>query len=202
MKILEVARNLLFVSTFALISSQAAAVPITYEGNIGPGQTVSGSVDGSSCGICGDNGIVGLDFWSFSATAGDIINISGERTDINFDHSFSLFSGITGADDSTTLGHTFYSSSFDTLTFLAYADDEMSDPGPFSDPLLSGFNITASGDYTIVVGAGSGQLTPNQNYELTLRGNTPSQVPEPTTLVLMGLGLAGIGYRRKKLKAA
>ncbi len=28
------------------------------------------------------------------------------------------------------------------------------------------------------------------------------QVPEPTTLALMGLGLAGIGYRRKKLKAA
>ncbi|HPQ26683.1 MAG TPA: PEP-CTERM sorting domain-containing protein [Gammaproteobacteria bacterium] len=27
-------------------------------------------------------------------------------------------------------------------------------------------------------------------------------VPEPTTLILMGLGLAGIGYRRKQIKAA
>ncbi len=198
MKTLEVARNLIFVCTFALISSQAAAVPITYEGNIGPGQTVSGSVDGSVCGICGANGIAGLDFWSFSATAGDVITISGERTDINFDHSFSLFSGITGTDDSMTRWHVFLDSSFDTLTFLANADDEMADPGPHGDPLLSGFNITASGDYTIVVGSASFNSAPNQNYELTLRGNTPSQVPEPTTLALMGLGLAGIGWKRRK----
>ena len=27
-------------------------------------------------------------------------------------------------------------------------------------------------------------------------------IPEPTTLALMGLGLAGIGYRRRQLKKA
>jgi len=30
---------------------------------------------------------------------------------------------------------------------------------------------------------------------------TPSSVPEPTTLALMGLGLAGVGYRRRRLAA-
>ena len=36
--------------------------------------------------------------------------------------------------------------------------------------------------------------------QFTQRFSQVSQVPEPTTLALMGLGLAGLGYRRKKVK--
>jgi hypothetical protein len=178
------------------VDPRSARSPISYEGIISPAVPVAGSVDGSACGICGANGIAGLDFWSFIATNGDIVTISGARIDLNFDHSFSLFSGATSADESTTAGHLFFQNSFDTMTFLAFADDQVPHPGPFGDPLLSNFVIPASGIYTIVVGAASSQVAPNSQYSLTVVGH--SGIPEPSTLALAGLGLSFIALRRKR----
>ncbi len=78
----------------------------------------------------------------------------------------------------------------------------------FGDPSLSGVNSTilVGGDLLL----GNGPLGPNAtftirlqesdgtvNYALTLN-TRDSQIPEPTTVALMGLGLAGVGFARKR----
>ncbi len=200
---MTILKTLSYAATAGLLTASAAmAAPIVYEGSIAPGTTVSGTVDGSVCGVCGEGTAGTLDFWSFSGTAGDSITITGTRVDVNFDHSFGLYFGTTSADDSLTAGHAFYGSDFDTMSFLAFADDQISHAGPFGDPLLSGFSLAQTGIYTIVVGAASGQTAPNSAYQLTLEGPTPAAVPLPAGLALLLGGLGGLGILRRKKSAA
>ena len=59
------------------------------------------------------------------------------------------------------------------------------------------FNFVAptTGDYGMVL-AGGNDAFKSFNFTVTLSGNT-SQVPEPTTMMLLGLGLDGLGFMRR-----
>ncbi len=82
--------------------------------------------------------------------------------------------------------------------FASRVDDELGgrDYMDFFDGLISG----AGGTDVISFGLRDNGGTPNQPFILAQRPNTVTggpQIPEPTTMILMGLGLAGVALRNK-----
>ena len=188
--------SLLAMFSLMFIFGNAQAVPIIYEGSLTSGVTVNGDVPQNSY---SDSST--WDFWSFSGVAGDVVTIILDRTSDQMDPGVELFFGLGG----DTAGLTAFGNNPPNdglLTYLTSDDDGGSDtpPGPFSNSLISGFTLASTGTYTIaaydVLGASTGPWT----YALTARGFTGS-VPEPVSIALFGLGLAGIGFARKKKSA-
>jgi hypothetical protein len=172
------------------------AAPITYEGTLTPGVTVSGTV--SASGFINEDA-AGTDFWRFFGTAGDVVTIRGDRTNDQLDLAFSLYFGETTADESEFLVFVDWGG----LTFLAFADDEIPHPGPWGDPLLENFLLPSTGVYTIAIGGfASGASTAPYTYDLVMTGATPVAVPAPGALALIGVGLLGLGLVRRRRPTA
>ena len=179
-------RKIVYSAVTALslyLSANAVAIPITYEGNL--------TNDVTEFGFIND---LGSDWWTFSGTAGDSINLTVNRLDADLDPAFDLFFGFGDTD---------------LLTSVASADDNVAEfpglAGPFSDPQLLSFLLPSTGIYSVNVwdflSNGQDFITPN--YQITL-GTPPTgpveqgQVPVPATLLLFGLGLIGMGLSRRK----
>jgi hypothetical protein len=188
---MNVLLKLLAASAFVAATTAAQAVPIKYEGELAlPDSSVAGSVGGFGyVREIADQ----VDFWSFTAHAGDLITISGIRTDAALDPTLDVLFGVTSADDS--LFRT--GQSWADLQFIGTSDDVVEPPaGPFGDPVLT-FLAPSSGNYTIVIGGSGSEGEGPYAYSLSL--SAVQAVPEPSTLLLMMAGLAcvaGVARRR------
>lgn len=175
-------------------ATTANAVPIMFEGDLTDGAVHNGAVVQTS----GIGAPDVWDFWTFSANAGDNITVTALRLEAGLDTGFSIW---FGTEDDTT-DYTSISGNGASSTFIAFADDDLPNPGPFGDPQHA-FVAANTGIYTVAVVSvlsdtcGTDQLC---DYTIQVIGSTAT-IPEPGTLALFGLGLAGLGFARRKRAA-
>lgn len=183
-------------STFAQKPDPATIVkigntPISYFPKIEKGDF--GPFSHTATNGCGNLGTIqspgSWDYHFFNATAGDNIHIEVHRLVDGMDPAASLFLGVT--DDSNGVFAT--SSTNPDLTFIAFADDELSPPHAsnpcgFGDPVFD-VAIAVTGEYTLAVydflGAG-----PDASYEIHISGARNFKVPTVAQWGMVALVLA------------
>jgi len=187
-------RKFLVGAAIAIAGVAAWAGPVPYEGVLVPLVPATGEVGGFSWFL--EDGSQ-VDYWRFAGVAGQTVTFSVDRLNGNLDPALSFYSGITSADTSL------FSASGDWggLTYIGSLDDEhpaFLKPGPGGDPFGS-FVLASTGNYTVVVGGSDSTDAGSYPYRLTMSVATP--VPEPEVWALFGLGLAGVGFLRRRRPA-
>lgn len=128
------------------------------------------------------------DWWSFEATAGDNLSLRVDRITSGLDPALTLYYRALG-------GH---------MIYVAAGDDELPSAvrGPWGDPFVQ-YNADYTGTYFAKVWSFASADLPHYDYRITLNGATDAtDVPEPGSLALLAIGIAGLGICRKKLASA
>lgn len=175
-----------------LASIGASAAPVVYDGALFPGLTRAGNVPTGDGWI--NNRGSEVDYWFFSAVTGSMVTILVHPLDPRLDPAFSFYRGLTAADTSQF-------SNFDDWGGMTFIDFGATLTGAGADAQWS-FTAPSAALYTIAVGgwdsvgcpAACGAASGPYAYAITVTGNTP----EPMTLALVGIGVAGLGFARRK----
>jgi hypothetical protein len=177
------------------IGGVAHAVPITYEGLLVAFETrtdsipTTGNFDSASSDVS--------DYWGFiPQESGLPWDIAAFRQEQAFDPALWVFEGFF--DDTADFAGGF-SSEIDEGDpgFLAFADDEISQPGPFGDPRAI-LDLQQGTFYTfIVTNFESGPDDGDGVFPYRIRV-VPIPVPAALPLLVTAFGLMGyLGYRRR-----
>jgi hypothetical protein len=186
-------RNVLAGVALTAATVVAGAAPVVYEGVLVPSVPDTGSVGGFSWFL--ETGAQ-VDFWRFAGVAGQTVTFDVSRLNGNLDPAMSFYSGITSADTSLFKA----SSSWGGMTFIGSLDDEHPPaltPGPGGDPFGS-FVLPTTGNYTIAIGGFDSTDAGSYPYRVTLTTTAVAAVPEPSTWAMFTIGLAGVGYLRRR----
>jgi len=132
------------------------------------------------------------------ATDGDMVTIRVHPVDPRLDPAFSFYTGFTTADTSQFSNF----SDWGGLTFIDFGATLT--PGGGEDAVWS-FAPQTHALYTIAVGGWDSAGCPSgcssafgpYPYLVTVTGNT-GNTPEPMTLALFGIGIAGVAFARRK----
>ena len=186
----------LLVAAPALVAGLTAAhaTPISYEGVLSPGVAASGDVGGFSWFL---NEGSGVDFWQFSASAGSNVTLRVDRLNGNLDPALSFYKGTTSADTSAFNS----AASFGGLTFIGSLDDEnppFVGVANFSGDPFGTFAIGTTGLYTVAVGGSDSTDSGMYPYRITMSVNGVNAVPEPSTYLMLTIGIAAIGWARRR----
>lgn len=164
-------------------------------------QGVNASAGASyTSGVDGDYVVEGTDQRSFyQSTAVDGITFTFSETLLG---SLPTHAGIVWTDSRNDILFEAFDSIGNSLGTLTgnHADAVFSGNTTAEDRFYGVINATGISSI-FIKGTGAGGLEVD-HLQYGLEANGTGSVPEPTTLALMGFGLAGIGYRRKKQKAA
>ena len=108
------------------------------------------------------------------------------------------FSGLGGISTDTGSGWPGYGSIDPSNSSSSLAYTQTTPGNGYSDIVLTGFNLTEGDIVYFRAGMTNDVAGFGQFFILPEQGSTP--VPEPTTLILLGLGLAGVACFSKKMR--
>lgn len=119
-------------------------IPVFAEGTLDLDSSAIGSVNSTSGFTSSDP--ADSDYWFFNLTAGDSVVVQVHRLEQDLDPALFIFEG-TISDPFAQLGANI---PFSGSGFIGWADDEISNPGPFGDPYLT-FTAPSTGTYTAII---------------------------------------------------